>query len=112
MPILTHISPGTAKPIKATTDYTVNGVVQPTLKYTRAATFALGTPGQTIYLGLQKPLGVGSAVSSSNYDILLNDVNPSFTEGLATEYNDVDLGSTYWDVSANPTKLILGAETT
>lgn len=55
-----------------------------------------------IYVGLPVPLGRGSAVSSTNYDVYLDSTISSYTIGLADgALNSVDLANVYLDVQTN-----------
>lgn len=54
--------------------------------------------GTNIYLGLPRPKGASSSVTSSNCDVVLDAANPSFTVGpMSDGGNAVYLPAIYWD---------------
>lgn len=68
--------------------------------------------GTTVYLGLQRPLGVSDTVSSTVNDIVLTSANPSFTIGPMHDGNGVALGSTYWDSDTSSAVIDIAPVTT
>lgn len=112
MPILTLTTHGTRQQFMSASDYTVNGMPMPTLKYAREIDIKLLTAGATVYIGKQRPRGVANAVDSTHYDIVLNDATPSIPIGYASEDNDVDLGDTWWDSDTDGAQIAIGPETT
>src|ERR1700730_3081098 len=90
---------------------TVTATTLPTQVACNRLTVQLITPGSTAYFGLQKPLGVADAVSSSINDFVLNDSNPSFTIGPIHDGNAVYLPNIWWDASAGNTAIDISPST-
>lgn len=59
------------------------------------------TAGASAYIGVQGPQGVADSVSSTVFNILLNDSQPTATIGPMGEGNEVDLCLTWWDGTTN-----------
>jgi len=67
----------------------------------------LVTPGATVYIGAQGSQGVADSVSSTVYNAILSDDQPTLTLGPFSDGAAVDLCLTWWDASANGTKIAI-----
>lgn len=101
-----------ATPVRTSDDWIVAGCPRPSMRYCRALTLQLLTAGATIKIGTQRPNGVGPNVSATVYNEVMNDANPSYTPGLATECNDIDMGDTYLFSDTDNAQVAIAPETT
>lgn len=101
-----------ATPLRTSDDWLIAGCPRPTMRYCRAVTLTLLTSGATVKGSLQRPNGVGPNLSSTVYNFVLSDTNTTYTPGLATENNDVDMGDMYLLSDTNNAQVGIAAETT
>lgn len=108
MPIVNVTTSGTAVQLVSATNVktpTARRCARLTLQWKPA-----NTATTKIYIGIQKPHGVSSAVSSTNYDIVLTSAIVGYTLEDECGENSIDLGSIYIDSSANGEGVSYAAE--
>jgi hypothetical protein len=104
--ILTLTTPGTAQPFADPSN------LSDLSRRCRELDIKLITAGATVYIGKMPPLGVGNAVSSTNYDLLLDDTTPTVPIGYASTWNEIDLAIIYWDSDTAGAKIAIAPEQT
>lgn len=79
----------------------------PTQRHCNRVAIQLVTAGATVYVGVQGPQGVADSVSSTVYNGIISDDQPTLTLGPFSEGNAVDLCLTWWDASANGVQIAI-----
>lgn len=104
MPIVTVATSGTEVPLVAATALPVDRLCA------RVSLEWLAANTGSIFVGLPKPLGVGSGVTTTNYDVVLNSTNNSYTIGLGNECNTVDLTTVFIDAGTSGDSVAVSPE--